>query len=67
MTAEDFAFYSQKYPAVLYRLGVRNEEKLRYAELHTPFFDIDEDALLTGMGSMAYIACSSLQPDKNGK
>ncbi len=63
MTAEDFAFYSLKYPAVLYRLGIKNEDKFSNSQLHTPEFDIDEDALLTGMGSMAYIACSYLQAD----
>jgi len=63
MTAEDFAFYSLKYPAVLYRLGVKNDEKFKNADLHTPLFDIDEDALVTGMGSMASIAWSYLQPD----
>jgi len=63
MTAEDFAFYSLKYPAVLYRLGIKNDKKFTNTQLHTPAFDIDEDALLTGMGSMASIACSFLQTD----
>ena len=29
MTAEDFAFFAQQYPAVLYRLGVRKSEQAR--------------------------------------
>lgn len=62
MTAEDFAFYAREFPAVLYRLGVRNDAKFRSAELHTAGFDVDEDALLTGMGAMAYIAWSHMQP-----
>jgi amidohydrolase len=60
MTAEDFAFYSEKCPVVLYRLGVENEKTVTPAELHTPLFDVDEEAIRTGMGAMAYIACASL-------
>src|SRR4030042_5936368 len=60
MTAEDFAFYSEKCPAVLYRLGVKNDQIMVPAELHTPVFDVDEEAIRTGMGAMAYITCASL-------
>jgi hippurate hydrolase len=60
MTAEDFAFFARKYPAVLYRLGVRRKNDPTPPELHTPFFDIDEEALKTGMGTMAWIAVSHL-------
>ncbi len=55
MTAEDFAFYSQHVPACFYRLGTRNEEKGIVHGLHTSRFDIDENALETGMGLMAYL------------
>lgn len=59
MTAEDFAFFAQKYPSVLYRLGIRGRDKpLR--DIHTPRFDIEEEALKTGMGTMAWIAVSHL-------
>ncbi|KKL63953.1 hypothetical protein LCGC14_2169970, partial [marine sediment metagenome] len=60
MTAEDFAFFAEKYPSVLYRLGVRDKNKLSPLELHTPTFNIDEEALKTGMGAMAWIAISHL-------
>jgi len=60
MTAEDFAFYSEKCSLVFYRLGVKNEKISAPAELHTPLFDIDEEAIRTGMGSMAYITYASL-------
>lgn len=60
MTAEDFAFFARQYPSVLYRLGVRNRDNNSPAELHTPIFDIDEQALKTGMGTMAWIAVSHL-------
>ena len=60
MTAEDFAFYSQKMDACFYRLGVRNVEKGITSNLHTATFDVDEKALETGMGLMAYTAIMEL-------
>ncbi len=60
MASEDFAFYSQKIPASFYRLGVRNEDKGIISSVHTPSFDIDEEALKTGMGLMAYLAIKEL-------
>jgi amidohydrolase len=63
MTAEDFAFFAQKYPSVMYRLGVRKSGKAAPRELHTPGFDIDEEALKTGTGMMAWLALSHLMAD----
>lgn len=60
MTAEDFAFYSQEIPACFYRLGTANFEKGITAGVHTPQFDIDEKALETGMGLMAYLTLKEL-------
>jgi amidohydrolase len=53
MGGEDFAFYSQQMPACFYRLGVQNPNG---TGLHTPTFDINEDALKTGVGLMAWLA-----------
>ena len=58
MTAEDFAWYSHKTKACMYRIGTSNVEKGIVSKQHTPTFDIDEDALETGMGLMAWLACS---------
>jgi amidohydrolase len=41
-------------------MGTRNENKGLTSSLHTPTFDIDESALETGMGLMAYIALKQL-------
>ncbi len=60
MTAEDFAWYAQILPACFYRLGVRNESKGLVSNLHTSTFNIDEEALRTGAGLMAYIAINQL-------
>ena len=55
MTAEDFSYYTHHVPACFYRLGVGiagQEGKL----LHNARFDIDENALKTSIGVMAYLA-----------
>ena len=61
MAAEDFSFYSQKVPACFYRLGVRNESLGITSSVHTSTFDIDESALETGMGLMAWMAMRELE------
>jgi amidohydrolase len=60
MAAEDFAYYSQVTDACFYRLGTGNAEKGTTNSVHTPNFDIDEDALKTSTGLMAYIALKQL-------
>lgn len=60
MAAEDFAFYTHEVPGCFYRLGTRNEEKGITSGVHTPTFDIDENALKNGMGLMAYLAIHEL-------
>lgn len=60
MAAEDFAYFSQQAPACFYRLGVRNEKKGIISPVHTSTFNIDEDALVTGMGLMAWLAVEEL-------
>jgi amidohydrolase len=61
LTAEDFAYYSQVIPASFYRLGTANKEKGITSYVHTPTFDIDEDALKLGPGLMAWMAVNELQ------
>jgi amidohydrolase len=61
MTSEDFAYYSQVMPACFYRLGTGNAAKSIVSPVHTPTFDIDEDALAVGMGLMAYLAYTQLK------
>ncbi len=58
--AEDFAFYSHQVDACFYRLGTRNEEKGITSLVHTPTFDIDEEALKIGAGLMSWIAINNL-------
>lgn len=61
MTAEDFAYFSQVMPSTFYRLGVTDKAGKLASPLHSPTFDIDEESLLTGMGTMAYIAAGFLR------
>ncbi len=56
MTSEDFAFYSQEVPVCFFRLGVRNESKGIIHGVHNSKFDIDADALKTGMQIMSLAA-----------
>jgi amidohydrolase len=60
MAAEDFAYYSQVTDACFYRLGTGNKEKDTCYSVHTPRFDIDEDALRVSTGLMSYIALKQL-------
>ena len=53
---EDFAYFGQARPAVFYALGVGNASAGITHGLHTPRFTIDEDALRTSPGFMAYAA-----------
>jgi len=61
MSSEDFAFYSQKIPACFYRLGTGNAERGIRHPVHSSYFDIDEAALETSTGLMAWLAVCSLE------
>ncbi len=59
--AEDFSYYSQVIPASFYRLGTSNAAKGISSYVHTPTFDIDEDALRISPGLMAWMAIGELR------
>jgi amidohydrolase len=58
--SEDFAFYSQLKDCCFYFLGTGNASRRIVSSLHTPTFDIDENALALSTGLMAYIALRRL-------
>lgn len=64
MTAEDFAWYSQKVPACFYRLGTANSVKGIDSKQHTSTFDIDEESMKIGMETMVWITHALSQQDK---
>ena len=59
MGAEDFGYYTQVIPGCFYRIGVRNETKGIVNNVHTPRFDIDERAIETGIGMMAWLGAKA--------
>lgn len=56
LTSEDFSYYSQQVPASFFRLGVRNETLGITHSVHHPRFDIDPEALKTGVQAMCLAA-----------
>jgi hippurate hydrolase len=60
MTSEDFAFFTQQYPCTFYRFGVKGASNTNTGGLHSATFHIDEAALETGFGGMAWLAWSFL-------
>jgi amidohydrolase len=60
LAAEDFAYFSQAAPACFYRLGTRATDGRFAASVHTPIFDIDEQALSIGAGLMAWLTLQEL-------
>ncbi|MCU4157497.1 amidohydrolase [Carboxylicivirga sp. A043] len=62
MTAEDFGYYSQKYPCTFYRFGVEQQNG-ETGSLHTPQFNLNEDSLETAAGLMAYLGYKFMRED----
>jgi amidohydrolase len=56
---EDFAWYLEKVPGALFRLGVRTPGDTRANDLHQGTFDVDEDAI--GIGVRVLVAAAMLE------
>lgn len=54
MGSEDFAYYTHHVPACFFRLGVGNFTKGIVSAIHTPTFNVDEDAFKTSLAAMVY-------------
>jgi amidohydrolase len=54
--ADDFGFYSEKLPAVYFRLGVMQPEATETYALHHPKFRIDETAMPLGAATLTQAA-----------
>ena len=61
MGSEDFSYYLEHVPGVMFRLGVAGEQ-VGHAPLHTPQFDIDERALGVGVRLMVAMALEYFSP-----
>ncbi|WP_256012139.1 M20 metallopeptidase family protein [Desertivirga xinjiangensis] len=56
MAAEDFAYYSHKYPSLFFLVGIKNPlTEVQYG-LHNAKFDLDEKAFLNSMQALT-LAC----------
>ena len=61
MAGEDFSFYTLNMPGCFFRIGTNKDGKEFTAPVHNAHFDIDESAMQTGMGMMAWCAVMGLQ------
>jgi amidohydrolase len=61
-TSEDFAFYQQKVPGVMFFLGIapKGADPARFESNHSPRFFVDESALVTGVRALASVAADYL-------
>jgi hippurate hydrolase len=59
MGAEDFGYYSQQIPGCFFRLGTANKAKGITSGVHTPRFNIDENAIEIGVGIMATLGATA--------
>ncbi|KAF3632140.1 IAA-amino acid hydrolase ILR1-like 3 [Capsicum annuum] len=56
MAGEDFAFYQQVIPGVIFQIGIRNEKVGSIHAPHSPHFFLDEDVLPIGAAMHTAIA-----------
>ena len=61
MTAEDFAWFTQSIPGMMYRFGVGNPGSEQPYSLHSSKFKVNESALRTGISLMSYLAIELLK------
>jgi amidohydrolase len=61
MGAEDFSEYQKVIPGFFYFLGVGNKAKGITAFIHTPEFDVDEEALVFGVKVMSNVLVDYLE------
>ncbi len=60
MGAEDFAYFTEKIPGALFRLGTSNKKRGITSRLHSPDFDIDEEALDVGVKTLSWLSACYL-------
>jgi metal-dependent amidase/aminoacylase/carboxypeptidase family protein len=51
MGGEDFAYFAQRVPGLMMRLGIYNESAGSVYSAHSPQFRLDEDAIPTGIAT----------------
>lgn len=65
MAGEDFSFYQEQIPGVMFSIGIRNEEKGSIHSPHSPHFFLDEDVLPIGAAIFTSLAETYLNEYQN--
>ncbi|MBW7912917.1 MAG: amidohydrolase [Taibaiella sp.] len=60
MAGEDFSFYTQHMPGCFFRVGTNKNNEEFTASVHNARFNINEEAMETAVGTMAWIALNAL-------
>lgn len=60
MAAEDFAYYSYRYPSLFMLIGTNNDDSTTQYGLHNPQFNLDEKAFETSIAVLVNAAISLL-------
>ncbi len=61
MAAEDFSYYTLHVPGCFFRIGTNRNNEEFTAPVHNAHFNIDEEALKTGVGLFSWVAIQALQ------
>ncbi|MHC4443930.1 MAG: M20 metallopeptidase family protein [Planctomycetota bacterium] len=64
MGVEDFAYYAQRIPATMFRLGLCPKDMDNYPNVHNPQFDFNDKALHAGISMFCEIAKRFLSQSK---
>ncbi|KAJ7965223.1 IAA-amino acid hydrolase ILR1-like [Quillaja saponaria] len=64
MAGEDFAFYQELIPGIMFGIGIRNEKVGSIHSPHSPFFYLDEDVLPIGAALHTALADTYLNEHK---
>ncbi|MGD0582470.1 MAG: M20 family metallopeptidase [Bacteroidales bacterium] len=59
MSSEDFAYFTEAFPSVYFRAGIKKRGEAM-KNLHSPEFDIDEEALETGVANLCWLTVNFL-------
>jgi len=57
---EDFAYYTKYIPGAMFWLGAADPENGKFALLHTPDFDVDEECIATGTTALSVLLYEAL-------
>ena len=61
MGGEDFSYFTEAIPGTMFRLGISNSARGITAGIHNNRFDVDEEALVTGVKVLAWSALQLMQ------